>query len=200
MLYKQTPYFRNQKEVIIQCLNKAKHSIVIAMAYFTDKSLFDILLSKTREKVQVYLLVQADEINSLSGIDFSQLNGEFGEFVMIDREQKLNSKFCVIDGYIILHGSYNWTYQATDNIENLTVSEGDIKSAAQFINQFFRIGGDFFKDAKLFVNKPDIYKEDNIRNNNGRRDKSNITSGLLKKMEERKKRNSEGRPGDRPNL
>jgi phosphatidylserine/phosphatidylglycerophosphate/cardiolipin synthase-like enzyme len=196
MLYKQSPYFKNQREIILQYLEKATHSIVIAMAYFTDKVLFDKLLQKTREKVQVYLLVQDDEINRLSGIEFNQLNGEYGEFVMIGTEQKLNSKFCVIDCCIILHGSYNWTYQATDNIENLTVSEGDIKSAAQFIVQFFRIGGDFFKDAKLFVGKPEIIKEDNIRNRTNRQSRQNRIEELRKKIQEDLNRRNNNSPDD----
>ncbi|MBL0273593.1 MAG: hypothetical protein IPQ06_11125 [Chitinophagaceae bacterium] len=133
-------YFDNQKTVISQHLHGAKTSIIIAIAWFTDKNLFDILVKKSKEGVHVYVLIHDDEINSTSDITYEELNSLNSDVVLIGDEKKLmHHKFCVIDGITILHGSYNWTYQAMNNHETLIVTEGDIELSATFVKQFYKI-------------------------------------------------------------
>ncbi|MEI6879930.1 MAG: hypothetical protein WCK82_01205 [Bacteroidota bacterium] len=54
-------------------LEFAQKSIYIAVAWFTNKSLFNSLLNKAKAGCIVTLMVSKDEINENSQIDFSEL-------------------------------------------------------------------------------------------------------------------------------
>jgi phosphatidylserine/phosphatidylglycerophosphate/cardiolipin synthase-like enzyme len=110
------------------------------MAWFTDKSLFEQLVDKAKKGIQVQVLIHSDDINGTAGIDYGRLNGKNSTCNLIaDRGKTMHHKFCVIDGFTVMHGSYNWTNQAMNNHENLTVTTGDIELAASFISQFFKL-------------------------------------------------------------
>jgi phosphatidylserine/phosphatidylglycerophosphate/cardiolipin synthase-like enzyme len=51
-------------------------------------------------------------------------------------EGSLHHKFCVIDGNIVITGSYNWTRRAGRADENIMVVQGDPKLAAGYIQAF----------------------------------------------------------------
>jgi phosphatidylserine/phosphatidylglycerophosphate/cardiolipin synthase-like enzyme len=187
-------YFEEQWAVIIKHLTKAKSFILVAMAWFTDESLFDLLLQRAQEGVQVLLLIHDDEINSTSGITYEKMNGKNSELYLIADEKKtMHHKFCVIDGVTVLHGSYNWTNQARYNHENLLVTEGDIFLAASFIMQFNKI-------KKIHSLKKESVESVNIKpteNENApqisthrsrRRDNTERVRNILEIMRERQER------------
>jgi hypothetical protein len=133
-------YFERQRAIISEHIESAKNFILVAMAWFTDKSLFEQLVNKATNGVQVQVLIHDDDINANAGIDYSSLVRKNSELILIaDKDRILHYKFCVIDCYTVLHGSYNWTYQAMNNHETLTVTQGDISLAAKFITQFFKL-------------------------------------------------------------
>lgn len=128
-------------ERIIYELNQACHSIYVAVAWFTRHDFFDILLAKAEQGVKVQLLISSDRINHNSGIDYASLN--IGESVMHfvgdGKKNLMHNKFCVIDERLIINGSYNWSYKAEKNHENITIISGDTHLAEHFIHQFRRI-------------------------------------------------------------
>ena len=67
-------YFEDIQHHIKKELNKARSSIYIAVAWFTDSELFKILCLKAQEGVSVKLMLIDDEINNGSGIDYSKLS------------------------------------------------------------------------------------------------------------------------------
>lgn len=68
--------FENIADRIISEINKAKSSIYIAVAWFTNQSIFDVLLQKDKEGCQINLIYSADQINKNSGIDFELLRSK----------------------------------------------------------------------------------------------------------------------------
>ena len=66
-------YFENINSVIDQELLKANNSIKVAVAWFTDRKLFDRLLFKAGEGNQIELIIVDDDINNNSGLDYSLL-------------------------------------------------------------------------------------------------------------------------------
>ena len=54
-------YFDNIRSVIDQYLNQATKTIDVAVAWFTDKELFETLCSQARKGVMVRLLLFDDE-------------------------------------------------------------------------------------------------------------------------------------------
>ena len=65
--------FDNIAERIFQEINKAQKSIFIAVAWFTNKNLFDELVKKARNGTTVSLIISNDNINLNSSIDFEKL-------------------------------------------------------------------------------------------------------------------------------
>ena len=67
-------YFEDIQHHIKKELNKATNSIYIAVAWFTDSELFDILCRKAEDGVSVELMLMDDDINRGSGIDYTRLS------------------------------------------------------------------------------------------------------------------------------
>src|SRR6187399_3760238 len=96
-------FLDGQRAIIAKHLNEAKSYILVAVAYFTDVGLFKLLIRKAQEGVRVRLIVRDDETNILSEIDYDSLNKLNGYFAY---DKNVHHKFCVIDGLIVLSGSY----------------------------------------------------------------------------------------------
>lgn len=139
-------YFENIKTRIIDELKKANSSIIVAVAWFTDQDLFEILCQKAIKGVNVELLIANDEININSNINYDRIN-QCGGYFSFDKNDNPNSlmhnKFCLIDLNKTITGSYNWSYKARNNRENITITS-DSSLALQFVLQFYKLKyGDF---------------------------------------------------------
>ena len=62
-------HFEDIQDKIINQLNCAKYNIFVAVAWITDQVLWDILLQKALDELNVQIILNADEIN---------LNNKFG--------------------------------------------------------------------------------------------------------------------------
>ena len=60
--------FENIADRIEQELTQAEQSIYIAVAWFTNSRLFDLLLTKAKQGITVQLLISNDQINQQSPI------------------------------------------------------------------------------------------------------------------------------------
>jgi hypothetical protein len=142
--------FENIAENIQQELRKAKCTIFIAVAWFTNKNIFEELVVKAKEGCNIYLMLSNDVTNNDSSIEFERLNiGDSKVFFVGDGNKELmHNKFCVIDGNIVITGSYNWSYKAEKNFENITITSGDQTLAEQFINEFNNIKKLYFPNEK----------------------------------------------------
>ena len=70
---KSKAYFENISQVIVNELLSSQKTIQIAIAWFTDLELFDILLQKLESGILIELLLLNDDINfKLNGLDFSR--------------------------------------------------------------------------------------------------------------------------------
>ena len=136
-------YLENIQAEIIEVLQTAQHHIRIAVAWFTDYELFEILLSKAQKGVKIELLLANNFINHESSIDFQQLSrlGSSVSFIGNDTEKAplMHNKFCIIDNEILIFGSYNWTRKAQVNHESITVIEGNKELIADFNEEFDKI-------------------------------------------------------------
>ena len=138
--------FENIANRITLELEAAQHTIYIAVAWFTNRNLFNVLLEKAKEGVTVQLMLSNDFINQKSHVDYDQLNiASSGSYLIGDGNQDLmHNKFCVIDTDTVINGSYNWSYKAEKNHENILITKGDSVLAKQFIKQFKKIRNIYF--------------------------------------------------------
>jgi hypothetical protein len=140
-------YFEGQREAILNNINKASKFILVAVAWLTDKALFEELLRVGKNGVKIYIILNDDEINSEIIAQSGKIKQIGGEFLLVKSEEGLmHHKFCVIDCFTIINGSYNWTYQATKNHEDLTVTSGNIPLAARYVSEFFRLRDQYSKN------------------------------------------------------
>lgn len=128
--------FENIEQRIIKELKDAHYAIFVSVAWFTNKKLFKALLEKAQDNCYVSIIIQLDDINSQCGIDYSQIQIGRSECFMISKETELlHDKFCVIDFKKVITGSYNWTYKASHNSENILILN-DPTVATQYISRF----------------------------------------------------------------
>lgn len=140
-------HFDNIKQVIADELRAAKYSVYVAVAWLTDKDLFQILKQRSLSGVEVKLLILGDEINSNSGIDYNSLSSNNSCAYVIPLSETgnlMHHKFCVVDGKTVITGSYNWSYRARQNDENITITRDHAELASQFIVQFKNIVEKYF--------------------------------------------------------
>lgn len=128
--------FENIEQRILKEIESAHYAIFVSVAWFTNKKLFNALLEKAKNNCYVSIIIQLDEINSQCGIDYTLIRVGCSECFMISRDAELlHEKFCVIDFRKVITGSYNWTYKAAHNSENILIlNEPTI--ATQYISRF----------------------------------------------------------------
>lgn len=117
-------YFDNIEERLFGHIEKAGRRIYVAVAWFTNEALFGGLLNALQKNVEVKVLILDDILNRNEfGLDFGVLVNK-GADVRFASSNKgtMHNKFCVID-HTVITGSYNWTYHANVNDENIVITD-----------------------------------------------------------------------------
>lgn len=122
-------------------LFRAKDSIKIAVAWFTNELLLQPLLLKLQNGVSVELILNNDEINrgGESSLDFTEFLQAGGLLRWNNSKQLMHDKFCIIDDRIVIAGSYNWTNKAEYNNESITVFYDEKKTVDFFNSNYHKI-------------------------------------------------------------
>ncbi len=120
---------------IIQSLNGAQQSLHIAMYYFTDPELAKAVVQAHERGVATYVYLDRSQVSQ----QYSQARylAQQGVPVRISSNPYImHNKFAIIDGALVLTGSYNWTQSAYQrNDENLLcIYRDDI--AQRYKNRF----------------------------------------------------------------
>jgi len=133
--------FENISQRIQKELANSQKSIFIAVAWFTNNKLFEELIKKANEGCVVSLIISDDSINQNSSIDYQRLNINKSKCFLIGKKsiEVMHNKFCVIDYSTVITGSYNWSYKAEINFENIIITNDDTILAKQFITEFEKI-------------------------------------------------------------
>jgi len=139
-LVQTTAHFERIPQAIIAQLQQAQQSVVVAIAWFTDASIFNTLCALAGRGVSVELIIANDEANFReTGLDFEQLRRVGGRVYTAGKNRSktfMHNKFCVIDGQTVITGSFNWSQSARQNHENITVSTEAGPLASQFLAEF----------------------------------------------------------------
>ena len=96
-----TAHFDHIHDTIIAELNKSQQSVFIAVAWFTDREIFQTLCDLASRGVSVNLLISSDRTNFRdNGLDFDELKRCGSDVGIVGGEKKnfMHNKFCVIDG------------------------------------------------------------------------------------------------------
>ena len=155
-------YFSGIREKIIEQLGAATDTVLVAVAWLTDRALFDALVACQRRGVAVSLAVLDDRLNRKSSIAWERLTALGGRLCWIPeggkRAGSLHHKFCLIDNDTVINGSFNWTNRASKADENIVIMQGDPAFSAQFQEAFDRLLSKHGHDIDLEVQPIDRAK------------------------------------------
>lgn len=119
-------YFENIEKELSATISIAEKRIFVAVAWFTNSRLLDGLALVLERNVEVKILILDDILNRNEfGLDFGILT-KLGADVRFAKKAlgTMHNKFCIIDDMVIT-GSYNWTYHANNNSENILMTDED---------------------------------------------------------------------------
>lgn len=131
--------FDEIKEEIIQGIRGAKYSIWVAVAWFTDRDIFSEMVKKKEEGLNIRIITSKEESNKWL---LSDLENTF-EVIKVNTwgnggRNRLHDKFCIIDLEYVMHGSYNWSKNATNNKETWATAL-DRDFVKKFADEFIEI-------------------------------------------------------------
>jgi hypothetical protein len=140
-LITNTVHFEFIQATILKELDETNSHVTVAVAWLTDSVLYHKLYSLCRKGKKVEILLNYDQINIASGLDFENIQKAGGKiFWEYESDNRLmHNKYCIIDDKTIITGSYNWTNRAKSNNENIVVIKNDLQSVAKFKNEFYRL-------------------------------------------------------------
>ena len=113
------------------------------MAWFTNKKIFDELLKKRNDGLDVKIIIDNNMINkdkpSFVLEDYFEV---YRVDVMSEKYKNImHRKFCVIDLEVAMHGTFNWTTAANYNKEHWDVDHNR-QTAKSFAEEFIKMRRD----------------------------------------------------------
>lgn len=126
-------------ERLVAELAQAKTEILVAMAWFTDPELFDILKSKLTQGLTVSIILSEQADNEK--LDFPLLENLGAEVIRVKNVGygMMHQKFCVVDKRLAISGSYNWSINArTNNHESVIITNYE-KTVTELLEVFKNI-------------------------------------------------------------
>lgn len=135
-------YFSGIHDEIITQISTAKSSLKICVAWFTDVDIYQSIIQAQNKGVEVFIIIANHQFNKNSKVDFKEItqkNGYVGYIGNIDsgpEDKFMHNKFCIIDNDILITGSYNWTFKARINDENIMILKNQPNVISKFIDKF----------------------------------------------------------------
>lgn len=103
-------HFTLLPQVLTEAIRSAQKDIYLAVCWFTIPELFEELLLKQRQGVNIHFILNFDQLNfSPTGLPFRRLIEAKAKGFGYTGHGLLHHKFVVIDKIRVLSGSYNWT-------------------------------------------------------------------------------------------
>ncbi|GAB4452880.1 MAG: hypothetical protein Fur0028_08380 [Bacteroidales bacterium] len=126
------------------------------MAYFTDKDIADELISARQKGVEVNIVLSNDITNNAIR---DRLKGKVSLVIFESNGRGImHHKFCIIDNSLLLHGSYNYTYNATkNNQESLNITD-----SYNLISEYSNIFDTLTRNAtvtNIYLNEKPIFQQ-----------------------------------------
>ena len=141
--------FKGIKDIIVQGIRNAKYTIWAAVAWFTDRDIFQELIEKKKQGISIRIITSDEKSNMTL---MSELDKNF-DVVKVPLKgaylsNRLHDKFCIIDFEFVMHGSYNWSKSAQYNDETLaTALDRDFvkKFADEFMHLYSGYNDEYFE-------------------------------------------------------
>jgi len=122
------------EDTIVNYIRTAHNQVLVQAYGFTSDAIFEVLDSLHQNGVEVSVLLdKSNETSARSKL--KSLKKEKITTMIDDKPAIAHSKIIIIDGAIVITGSYNWTEHSKKNVENIVViSDPDI--AEKYIDEW----------------------------------------------------------------
>lgn len=130
--------FENIRNQIIEEIRAAKYMIWISVAWFTDPVLYHELLKKKRQGLVIEIALDDCERNHEAEFLLEQDFPVHWITVQSYYQNIMHEKFCIIDLYTSIHGTFNWTKAANYNKEHISIDKNHTTAAA-FADEFMKL-------------------------------------------------------------
>lgn len=127
------------KQRILTEINNANLSIYLAMAWFTDRDIANAIIKAKKRIANIDIILSSNVQNETVKSMFNGAGISVHAFETGDTRGIMHHKFCLIDNKITINGSYNYSYNASNNnVENIHVSD-DPSTYSQLFSEFERL-------------------------------------------------------------
>jgi hypothetical protein len=127
------------KQRIIAEIQKAKQNIYLAMAFFTDRDIANAIIAAQNRNLTIDIILSSNAQNETIKQMLKDSNISIHAFETGDERGMMHHKFCLIDNGISINGSYNYSYNASNNnVENIQVTD-DPNTYRQLFAEFERL-------------------------------------------------------------
>ena len=137
-LTSQEIHFEDIQNQILEEIRKARYTVWVAMAWFTNKSFYDALVERKKCGVNVQIVIDDNDRNADAPF---KLEDEFETYrINIQSYYKniMHDKFCIIDLATVVHGTFNWTTAANYNRETISIDKNSV-TARTFTDEFIKL-------------------------------------------------------------
>jgi len=122
-------------DIFLQYLSSPKKTLDVCVFTITDDNAAKILIDLHKKGIKVRVITDDDQSAS-NGSDIVTIKNSSIPVKMDSSPYHMHNKFAVIDGQVLLNGSYNWTTTAnTKNNENMIITNNK-KLVTSFSNYF----------------------------------------------------------------
>ena len=127
------------KHRILSEINKAQRSVYLAMAFFTDRDIANEIIEAKKRNISIDIILSSNAQNETVKQMFKDAYISVHAFNTGDERGMMHHKFCLIDDEISINGSYNYSYNASNNnVENIHVSDS-LEIYSQLFTEFERL-------------------------------------------------------------
>ena len=124
------------KQRILTEINNANQCIYLAMAWFTDRDIASAIIEAKKRIANIDIILSSNVQNETVKLMFKGAGISVHAFETGDTRGIMHHKFCLIDSKISINGSYNYSYNASNNnVENIHVSD-DPSIYSQLLSEF----------------------------------------------------------------
>ena len=136
-------HFSGIQQAIAKRLESATQSVRVFADLFSDRDLFEALLSCQRRGVAVSLIIADCEVNHQSSIAWERLSALGGRIVRLPAASvsgdEFDRSFCLIDGTSVISGDFKWTSVQDAGTQVSILIQCDTEISEHFMRTFARM-------------------------------------------------------------
>ena len=124
---------------IVELLRGAQHSITFMAYSFTASDFGKIISQKAKQGLEIRGVMEEQQVKSNKGTQYTYFERASLPVYKDGNEGQMHHKVFIIDGEIVITGSYNFSFSAeTSNDENVVIFF-DRQIAAEYLSEFARV-------------------------------------------------------------